>query len=106
MPPFPGTEDEERLLSIHLARLGGGSTAWPSANQVSGPAVFESSCAMCHGPDGEWPIRSRVAGKTRDQLYEAIGKLETLNPMMPAFEGTDEERRALADWLHEEGELP
>ena len=37
------------------------------------------------------------------ELYEAIGKLEELNPMMPAFEGTDEERKALAGWLDKQG---
>jgi hypothetical protein len=58
---------------------------------------------MCHGQDGEWPIGQRVAGRNEKELYEAIGKLEELNPMMPAFEGTDDERKALAGWLDRQG---
>lgn len=107
MPPFPGNEDEKRMLAIYLAKLGGGSTEWPSsdagAGHASGAAIFEASCGMCHGPDGEWPIGQRVAGRNEQELYEAIGKLEELNPMMPAFEGTDEERKALAGWLDKQG---
>lgn len=37
------------------------------------------------------------------ELYEAISKLDELNPMMPAFDGTDEERKALAVWLDQKG---
>jgi mono/diheme cytochrome c family protein len=104
MPPFPGTADEKRMLSIYLAGLGGGSMEWPAAGGgISGSAVFEASCAMCHGSDGEWPIEPRVAGRSEKELYEAIGKLDELNPMMPAFDGTEEERKALAVWLDQKG---
>lgn len=98
MPPFAGTAAERRALAVYLASLGGGRID-PLTPKVSGSAVFDASCAMCHGPDGEWPIAPRVAGKSETELYDTIGRLPTMNEMMPPFEGTDEERRALAQYL-------
>lgn len=98
MPPFAGTDDEKRALSVYLAKLGGGAIA-PRAPHVSGGTVFEAACGMCHGADSDWPIAPRVAGKDEAALYDIIGHLHELNDMMPPFEGTDEERHALASHL-------
>jgi hypothetical protein len=38
-------------------------------------------------------------GRAADAFYEMIGRLPAINDMMPAFEGTDAERRALAEHL-------
>lgn len=102
MPPFVGTDDERRALAVYLAKLGGG-TIDPRTPAVSGAAVFDASCAMCHGPDGEWPIAPRVTGKSEEQLYALLGQLPQRNDMMPPFEGSDAERRALAQWLAAQG---
>lgn len=98
MPPFAGTDAEKRALAVYLAQLGGG-TVTPRTPAVSGSAVFESSCAMCHGDGGEWPIAPRVAGKSEEDLYAALGDLDKVNDAMPDFEGTDAERHALAHYL-------
>jgi mono/diheme cytochrome c family protein/cytochrome bd-type quinol oxidase subunit 1 len=101
MPPFTGTEAERRALAVYLARLGGDAAAGAeaAATAVRGPVLFEDNCAMCHGADGEWPIGARVKGKTAEELYELIGRLPQVNEAMPPFEGSDEERRALAEHL-------
>jgi mono/diheme cytochrome c family protein len=98
MAPFVGTPAEQRALAVYLASLGGGKIE-PRAQPISGAAVFESSCAACHTSDGDWPIAPRVAGRNELQIYDALGRLPELNEMMPPFEGTDEERRALAGYL-------
>ncbi len=98
MPPFAGNDAERRAVAVFLARMGGGRIE-PRAPAVSGAAVFEASCAMCHGPDGEWPIATRVAGKSEATLFDLLGKLPERNEMMPPFEGTEAERRALAHYL-------
>jgi mono/diheme cytochrome c family protein len=103
MPPFVGTDREERALAVYLATLGGGSTAPPippvSATLADGAAIFEGSCAMCHGEGTEWPIAARVAGKSEAELFELIGRLPEVNEMMPPFDGTEAERHALATHL-------
>lgn len=98
MPPFAGTNAEKRAVAVYLARLGGGKVE-PRTAAVSGAAVFEASCAMCHAPESDWPIAERVAGRSEAELYDLLAKLPELNEMMPPFEGTDAERRALAQYL-------
>lgn len=94
MPPFEGTEAERHELARYLATLAGGKSS------TSGEEIFEDSCAMCHSSDAEWPIETRIAGWTEAQLYGALAELPQRNETMPPFEGSDEERRALALYLH------
>ncbi|MBP7146378.1 MAG: c-type cytochrome [Acidobacteria bacterium] len=101
MPPFTGTAAERVALAVYLAQLGGGAGVTPSAPvpQVAGARVFQDNCGMCHGAGSEWPIGPLLAGRNADALYHALGRLPELNEMMPAFEGSEDERRALAAFL-------
>ncbi len=101
MPPFAGSPDEQRAVAVYLATLGGGKIE-PHMPAVSGAAVFESSCGMCHAATAQFPIRTRIKGRTEEQLYALIGHLPERNAMMPPFEGTDGERHALAKYLADE----
>jgi mono/diheme cytochrome c family protein len=101
MPPFVGTVEERQMLAAYLALLGGAAPAdvvlgRPTSAEL-GKAVFESRCAACHGPDGVAPFDHK--GRAAAVFYELIGRLPQVNEMMPAFEGTDEERRAVAAHL-------
>ena len=105
MPPFVGTDHEKRALAVYLAHLGGaGAEALASA--LSGGAgvddlgrrFFEENCSMCHGDGGGWPFVGRPP-RSADEFYEMLGKLPELNEMMPAFPGSDTERRAVAAHL-------
>jgi mono/diheme cytochrome c family protein len=101
MPPFAGTDAEKRALAIHLARLGGderaGLEAAPAA--VGGAEVFEEHCAACHGPEAPWPITDRLRGRSAGELYDLIGRLPQVREEMPPFTGSEDERRALAQYL-------
>jgi mono/diheme cytochrome c family protein len=102
MPPFAGTDAEARALSIYLARLGGGAIDSPAAESPAasaGARIFEANCAACHGEGTDWPMQGLLRGRSADRLYDLIGRLPELSPDMPPFEGTDEERRALAEYL-------
>ncbi|HSD67115.1 MAG TPA: c-type cytochrome [Vicinamibacteria bacterium] len=101
MPPFAGTEAEKRALAIHLARLGGDDLAGLETPSTAGggAAVFEQHCAACHGPDSQWPISSRLRGRSAGEIYELIGRLPQVREEMPPFAGTEEERRGLARYL-------
>ena len=58
-----------------------------------GARVLASRCLHCHSAI---PLAPRVAGWSAERAYEALGRLPELYPAMPAFHGTDDERRALA----------
>lgn len=103
MPPFVGTEVERRALALFLAQLGGGdlSAGAPPRAAHPGARLYEENCAMCHGPESEWPLAPRIRGRTSAQFFDILGQLPQINDQMPAFEGSDDERRALADYLAE-----
>jgi mono/diheme cytochrome c family protein len=104
MPPFVGTDAEAHALSVYLARLGAGEISQPepagkAAEAKTGAALFDENCSVCHDPDGAMRIQAKLKGRTADQLFEALEHLPRLNNAMPPFDGTDEERRVLADYL-------
>jgi mono/diheme cytochrome c family protein len=100
MPPFAGTGEERQMLAAYLALLGGANPSAltpPAPSFDIGKAYFESNCAACHGPDGLAPFDH--LGRKPAALYEMIGRLPSINAMMPAFDGTDEQRTALSEYL-------
>jgi mono/diheme cytochrome c family protein/cytochrome bd-type quinol oxidase subunit 1 len=101
MPPFVGTDAEKRALAVHLARLGGDETAGleSPAPAGGGAEVFEANCSPCHGPESEWPIAGLLRGRGAGDFYDILGRLGEIREEMPPFSGTDEERRALAQYL-------
>jgi mono/diheme cytochrome c family protein/cytochrome bd-type quinol oxidase subunit 1 len=102
MPPFAGTDAEKRALTIHLARLGGDAEAGlhsTGATVAGGATAFERHCSACHGPGAPWPVTQRLRGRTAAELYEMIGRLPQVREEMPPFSGTEDERRALAQYL-------
>jgi len=102
MPPFVGTADERRALAVYLALLGGAHpqslATEPGVAGADGATFFETNCSMCHGPDGEWPMTAR-SPRTAGEFYDLLGRLPEVNEMMPPFDGSDAERRAVASHL-------
>lgn len=100
MPPFAGTEVEHHALAVHLALMGGATREALAAvrtTQQGGAQIFEDNCAMCHGPQQDFPFQAN--GRSADAFYEMIGRLPKISEAMPAFEGTDAERHELAEHL-------
>ena len=65
----------------------------PEAVEV-GRSVFTRRCVGCHR---DVPLARRVAGWSAQRAYRTIGDLPGVpRANMPAFPGTEEERRALA----------
>ena len=100
MPPFAGTAEERQMLAGHLALLGGtpaSALSPPAPSTDIGKTYYDTNCAACHGPDGLAPFDPKH--RKPAELYEMIGRLPAINEMMPAFEGTDDERKALAEYM-------
>ncbi len=98
MPPFAGTADEKRALARFLASLN--PEIKPNRSPVlSGQTIFEQNCSSCHGQSPDDALFTRTGNLDQAAIYEVIGQLNSLNPDMPPFSGSDEERKALAKWI-------
>lgn len=98
MPPFAGTVDERRTLAAYLALLGGAAPKDIEADAPDpaafGASLFEAGCAACHGPGAMAPFDAK--GRRPAVFYEMLGRLPEINEVMPPFEGSVDERKALA----------
>ena len=100
MPPFVGSNEERDALAAYLAVVGGAPVAGIAAaheSREAGARRFEEQCSMCHGRESEWPFDAK--GRTPEFFDDLITRLPSVNEIMPPFEGTDADRRALAAHL-------
>lgn len=96
MPPFVGTAEERRALAFSLALVGGASPERLAAASA-GERYFEERCGICHGPEADFQIPTFE--RSVEALEDRLRRLPEINEMMPPFEGTDVERRAVAEYL-------
>lgn len=94
MPPFAGSDAERHALATWLATLGGGVVSAEGRPASEGRRYVEEHCFGCHGPGADVPIGGR--GRTPAALYDMLGRLPQISVMMPAFEGSDDLRHAVA----------
>lgn len=99
MPPFGGTEQEAQALAAFLISDVQGKPL--PAEQVARTSdgardLFEARCTVCHGAD---IVKSRMAGWDRQRIRKALDHLSALNPAMPDFRGTAEEKDRIADYI-------
>lgn len=70
----------------------------------AGEDIYKGQCLACHTIDG-WrekrAFSNRLQGWNEDAIDQYIMNLHETRPFMPPFVGTDEERKALAHYLHQ-----
>jgi len=97
MPPFAGSQQDRFAVATFLASLS------PAAGQAAtgaelGRRVLQQRCAMCHTVKGKFrPLD--LGGTDADSIDGMLQQLDSLNPDMPPFHGTEAERKALAVFL-------
>jgi cytochrome c5 len=77
---------------------------WAAVGVAPGPTslghqVFRAQCQMCHSLDGYLAIRPLVAGQDAEGLAAFLEALRAGRPAMPPIVGTEEEIKALAEYL-------
>jgi len=107
MPPFVGTDQEKRALAGFLAGLNPDirrRTPSLEERQLTGGKVFEEKCSDCHMETPDDPLFSRLERRNEAEIFDLIGRLNSINPAMPPFDGSDRDRKVLAAWIHEKVE--
>jgi mono/diheme cytochrome c family protein len=97
MPPFVGTAKEKTALALFLTSLD--ETSQRTMSTDRGQKIFEEKCSFCHGENANWPMKQIAPDRTAEDFENNLERLPEINPIMPPFEGTDEDRRALASYL-------
>jgi mono/diheme cytochrome c family protein len=106
MPAFPGNEEEQTLLAHFLAGLDGELEPQAGGSMPDrGRRLLDEYCLTCHSIDADDDdppaLLPRVRGWSAQVAYQKLGMLDELSDEMPAFEGTPEERKTLAETLAE-----
>jgi len=103
MPGFAGTETEKDALAKWFYWHRHGMLPEESADTESlldGPALFESYCSDCHenSPDDPLFTGTEDIGDIRGMM-DILSRLNELSEDMPPFEGTEEEKKVLAEFI-------
>lgn len=64
-----------------------------------GRAVYNAQCSQCHVLGGVNDVQPLIAGWDRDLVWQNLQKIHQLKVFMPPLVGTDQERRALSEFL-------
>lgn len=101
MPPFMGNEAEKKALAYYIVKgLHGKDISAPAEGTVAGgkgKELFTTHCTICH-PEGL--VKEKTAGWDRARIRSAMDHLNALNPAMPDYSGTPEEKELVADYIH------
>lgn len=104
MTGFVGTEAEKTALAKWFWSVThvGDPVPGPETSKLTGEKLFENYCSDCHETAADDPaIISLKRIKSVEEILEILGKLDKLNEDMPPFEGSDEEKKILAEYLNE-----
>jgi mono/diheme cytochrome c family protein len=102
MPPFAGNQQDREALGAYLATLG--AVQYPAltdANRVEvGKQVFTARCGSCHTIGGKMrPLDAAFKGAESEQVIGLLPVLDSMNPEMPPWTGSDAEAQALAAYV-------
>jgi mono/diheme cytochrome c family protein len=102
MPPFMGNEAEKEALAYYIVKGLHGkdfkvSPEGTAAAGSKGKELFTGHCIICHP---ESLIKERTARWDRRRIRKGLDKLSALNPAMPDYDGTPEEKELMADYIH------
>ena len=74
---------------------------YPPGRQSQGAFLFGVSCTVCHTYFGANDIPDALALRSRDGIFVLLKHLHEIAPFMPPFEGNENERGLLADYLYD-----
>lgn len=100
MPPFMGNEAEKKALAYYIIKeiQGKEITVTKQEPGISGRGreLFATHCTVCHP---ESLVKERTAAWDRKKVRWALDNLNRLQPAMPDYRGTPEEKELVADYI-------
>ena len=92
------------MLLVALSIAAGCTRRDPAAEHAAlaarGREIFTRRCGPCHGPEADWPIETRLKGRTVDEFVALFDHLPAVNPIMPSFDDAPAaDHRAVAVYL-------
>lgn len=97
MPPFAGNEEEAKALAAFIAGdLLGKEVKEVEKAKLDGKTIFEDNCSSCHEPE---EFEDLISGWDKERIRKALDMLEKLNPEMPPYNGTPQEKDTLTEYL-------
>ncbi len=107
MPPWYGTDRENAALTSYLMTMKPQTKPdWPADPDAAAQLAFDVSCGLCHTPDGFRSLRDSFGGMTADEIDEFLDEAGDVDEGMPAYTGTEKQRKALIRYLEELGQEP
>jgi mono/diheme cytochrome c family protein len=103
MPPFAGTDAELNALSAYLGSLQPMNP--PADIHPDGKAVFLQNCIMCHQQRPDDHLFSNMP-KDPQTAVAALNSLPAMFPLMPDLKLSEDERRALVQWVYSQNSAP
>ena len=108
MPPFLGTTQEAQALAAYVVGTLHGKSTAPAAPPSTaaatppppGRSIYLAACTGCHTAQ---VARDWAAGQSEAEIAAGLQNLGQLNAVMEGLSLTEEERRAMAEWLSEAG---
>ena len=88
------------VFCIEASRLALNGRDWHHLLELCGlvgARVFDAYCSPCHAAEADVPFNAK--GRSADELYALIARLPQIDDAMPSFDGTEEQRHALAEHL-------
>ncbi|MCK4889715.1 MAG: cytochrome c, partial [Candidatus Aminicenantes bacterium] len=100
---FVGNEIEKDALAKWFYWEIHGELPQEEADQggaLDGPALFESFCSDCHENSPDDPLFLKTTNITEiDGIMDILSRLDELNEDMPPFEGSEKEKKVLAEYI-------
>jgi mono/diheme cytochrome c family protein len=100
MPPFAGTDAERDALAAYLGSLQPPIATPSGPSQTSdGKTVYEHDCGMCHQVRADDHLFANLP-RDPQAATDALKDLPGLFPVMPDLKLSEDERRALVQWVN------
>ncbi len=103
MPGFAGTEIEKDALAkwfYHKIHGKLPEADKPKAAALDGQTIFGSFCSDCHEDSPDDPLFLKTSNITGiDEMMDILSRLNEMNEDMPPFEGSEEEKKVLAEYI-------
>jgi cytochrome bd-type quinol oxidase subunit 1/mono/diheme cytochrome c family protein len=103
MPRFAGSDAELDALSAYLGSLQPMNPSTPA--HADGKTVYEQNCSMCHQVRADDHLFSNMPADPQTAT-DALKSLPTMFPLMPDLKLSDDERRALVQWVNTHRSAP